>query len=82
MDLQKQERLQKREKFLEHYRAKEMYVAYKLVKRDDQPSTPRPGDHDNKKSWESAVFLWRTAMKESTAKESTNGLDDAYFFEI
>ena len=78
MDLQKQERLQKREKFLNHYRAKEMYVSYQLVKRDDQPSTPRPGDHATKKTWESAVFKWRTAMKESTAKASTNESDDVY----
>ena len=58
--------MEKRERFLAIWKLKSSYLEYKKVKSSDQPDTPRPADFTSKRSWESAVFLWRTAIREAT----------------
>ena len=42
------------------------------MKTSDQPDAPRPADFTSKRSWESAVFLWRTAIREATEATPKN----------
>lgn len=60
--------MEKRERFVAIWKMKSSYLEYKKVKTSDQPDTPRPADFTSKRSWESAVFLWRTAIREATPK--------------
>jgi len=64
--------MEKRERFVAIWKMKSSYLEYKKVKTSDQPDTPRPADFTSKRSWESAVFLWRTAIREATEATPKN----------
>ena len=70
--------MEKRERFVALWKMKSSYLEYKKVKTSDQPDTPRPADFTSNRIWESAVFLWRAAIREAneaTPKDSEGCLE-------
>lgn len=57
----------KRVRLLEHYKSKPEYEKYMMEKTLLDPSTPRVVL--TKRSWESEMFQWRTAMRGVLCKD-------------
>lgn len=56
-------RLSKRQALIHSYRKQPLYIKYKAEKSSEQPNTPVASDHHSKRSWERAMFAWKSAMK-------------------